>query len=160
MSIFNKFKKMTGPERKPKTASKSAVKEKKAEAVEEAAVRPARLPARQEKRTEAAPTEAKAKISDTAWRILKYPRVSEKSALLAEANQYVFNVFPKANKIEIKQAVEKLYNVTVKQVRVVNIPPKKRRLGRTEGFRKGLKTGYRKAIVALKKGQTIDIMPH
>ena len=80
--------------------------------------------------------------------------------LLTEANQYVFNVFPKANKIEIKRAVEKLYNVTVERVRVINIPPKKRRLGRTEGFRKGLKTGYRKAIVALQKGQTIDTMPH
>lgn len=156
MSIFNKLKKMTGPEWKPKTASKPAAKAKKVETVEEAAM----SAARPEKRTGAAPTETKAKIGDTAWRILKNPRVSEKSALLTEVNQYVFNVFPKANKIEIKRAVEKLYNVKVERVRVVNIPPKKRRLGRTEGFRKGLKTGYRKAIVALKKGQTIDIMPH
>jgi len=153
MSIFNKFKKIAGPEGKPKTTSKSVVKEKKAEAVEPAEVKP-------EKRTGAISTGTKAKTSDTAWRILKNPRVSEKSALLTEANQYVFNVFPKANKIEIKRAVEKLYNVTVERVRVINIPPKKRRLGRTEGFRKGLKTGYRKAIVALKKGQTIDTMPH
>src|SRR3989338_4310349 len=142
MSIFNKFKKIAGPEGKPKTTSKSVVKEKKAEAVEPAEVKP-------EKRTGATSTGTKAKISDTAWGILKNPRVSEKSALLTEAN-----------KIEIKRAVEKLYNVTVERVRVINIPPKKRRLGRTEGFRKGLKTGYRKAIVALKKGQTIDIMPH
>lgn len=143
MSILNKFKKITGQEEKPKAAFKAGGKEKKAEAVKEA---PAGA--------------AKTRISDTTWRILKSPRVSEKAAFLSGMNQYVFNVFPKANKLEIKRAVEKLYNVTVERVRVVNVPAKKRRLGRTEGFRKGLKTGYRKAIVTLEKGQTIDIMPH
>lgn len=89
-------------------------------------------------------------------RVLRAPFISEKAAVLADSGKYIFEVFPNANKIEIKKAVERLYGVSVTQVNVVNLPPKKRRRGRFEG----LKSGVRKAIVTLKKGHTIEIMPH
>ena len=90
-----------------------------------------------------------------AWRILKEPHITEKATFLAQENQYVFRVFPDANKTEIKKAIEELYGVEVERVRIVNIPKKRRRLGRIEGWRKG----YKKAMVKLKPGQKIEIIP-
>jgi len=87
--------------------------------------------------------------------VLDSPHIAEKSTELLEINQYVFKVSDKANKIEIKKAVEELYGVEVVSVRVINVHRKKRRVGRTQGWR----AGYKKAIVKLKKGQEIDIMP-
>jgi len=74
---------------------------------------------------------------------------------LAERNQYVFKVFPDANKIEIKKAIKEIYGADVEEVRIINVPRKKRRRGRIEGWRKG----YKKAIVKIKEGQTIEILP-
>ena len=90
-----------------------------------------------------------------AWRVLKEPHITEKATFLAQENQYVFRVFPDANKTEIKKAIEELYGVEVERVRIVNIPKKRRRLGRIEGWRKG----YKKAMVKLKPGQKIEIIP-
>lgn len=95
--------------------------------------------------------------TDQAYRILKNPHVTEKATLLAkERNQYVFKVWPGANKIEVKKAIEDLYGVDVLAVRVINIPAKKRRVGRISGWRKG----YKKAIVKIKEGQKIEVLPH
>ena len=58
------------------------------------------------------------------------------------------------NKNEIKNAVEGIYKVDVLSVNLIKIPAKKRRLGRTEGFRKA----YRKAVVKIKNGQKIEIL--
>jgi large subunit ribosomal protein L23 len=63
-------------------------------------------------------------------------------------------VSPNYNKNEIKNAVEGIYNVDVLSVNVIKIPSKKRRLGKTEGFRKA----YKKAIVKIKNGQKIEIL--
>ncbi|MCD6550603.1 50S ribosomal protein L23 [bacterium] len=90
-----------------------------------------------------------------AYRILKEPHITEKSTMLNERNEYVFKVYPKANKAEIKKAIESLYNIDVLDVRVINVHQKSRRLGRTTGFRKG----YKKAIVKIKEGQKIEILP-
>lgn len=90
-----------------------------------------------------------------AHRILKEPHISEKSTRLGSQNQYTFKVWPQSNKSEIKKAVEKIWGVDVEKVRIVNIPSKKRRLGRTEGRR----PGFKKAIVTLKEGQKIDVLP-
>jgi len=90
-----------------------------------------------------------------AWRVLKEPHITEKATFLAQENQYVFKVFPDANKTEIKKAIEELYGVEVEKVRIINVPKKRRRLGRIEGWRKG----YKKAIVKLKPGQKIEIIP-
>ena len=86
--------------------------------------------------------------------IVKAPVITEKSANLGqERGQYVFKVDPKANKTEIKQAIEKLFNVKVQEIRTVNVKPKKRRVGRYAG-----KTNRsKKAIVTLAEGQTIEL---
>ena len=90
-----------------------------------------------------------------AYRILKTPHVTEKATDLVKKNQYVFNIYPKTNKVEIKKTIEDLYGVEVRAVKIVNIPPKKRKLGKTKGWR----AGYKKAIVRIKEGQKIEVLP-
>jgi len=92
---------------------------------------------------------------DIAYRVLKSPQVTEKSADLTEKNQYTFKVWPEVNKIEIKKAIEGLYNVDVLSVKIIKVPPKKRRLGKILGWRKG----YKKAIIKLGEGQKIEVLP-
>jgi len=92
---------------------------------------------------------------DAAGRILISPHISEKGTFIRKQDQYIFRVAPKANKTEIKKAVESLYGVDVLSVNTVKIPKKKRRLGRTSGFKKG----YKKAIIKIKENQKIDIFP-
>lgn len=87
--------------------------------------------------------------------ILQFPHVSEKATELTKFNQYAFKVHPKANKEEIKKAIEKLYGVEVLNVRIINIPPKRRRFRQIEGWRKG----YKKAIIKIKEGQKIEVLP-
>ena len=67
----------------------------------------------------------------------------------------MFEVWPETNKTEIKKAVEGVYGVDVIKVKIIKVPRKKRRLGRISGF----KQGYKKAIVKIKKGQKIEILP-
>lgn len=83
---------------------------------------------------------------------LKFQYVSEKSTRLQEEGKYVFAVSRVANKNEIKKQVAKQYKVEVKDVHMVNLPAKKRIVGRFMGF----KAGARKAIVTLAKGQKIE----
>ena len=85
--------------------------------------------------------------------IIKAPVVTEKSAALAQEGKYVFKVDPKANKTEIKMAIEKLFNVKVEEISTINVVPKKRRVGRYSGMSNRCK----KAIVKLAEGQTIDL---
>ncbi|OGM98516.1 MAG: 50S ribosomal protein L23 [Candidatus Yanofskybacteria bacterium RIFCSPLOWO2_01_FULL_41_34] len=87
-----------------------------------------------------------------AYRVLKNFYVSEKASLLNGFNQYVFKVFRNSNKSQIRKQVEKLFNVKVKGVKVLNMPRKRRDLGRHPGFR----SEFKKAIVGLEKGQTIE----
>ena len=85
--------------------------------------------------------------------VLKKPVFTEKSMTLqAEENKYTFDVDVNANKIEIKQAVEAMFDVKVESVNVMNIKPKTKRVGRYEG-----KTNRRrKAIDKLAEGSTIN----
>ena len=86
--------------------------------------------------------------------IIKAPVVTEKSANLGqEKNVYSFFVDPKANKTEIKLAIEKIFNVKVVDIKTINVHPKKRRVGRYEG----LTNRRKKAIVKLAPGQTIEL---
>lgn len=87
--------------------------------------------------------------------VIKSPHITEKASGLNALNQYVFKVFPRANKIQIKKAVQQLYGVKVEGVRILTMPSKKRKLGRFEGE----KSGFKKAIVKLAEGQKIDIVP-
>ena len=90
-----------------------------------------------------------------AYRFLISAHVTEKSGLLADKGSYVFLVTKDSNKYEIKKAVQELYGVKVESVRMINLPGKERRLGRSVGF----KPGNRKAIVKLVAGEKIDLMP-
>ena len=85
--------------------------------------------------------------------IIKAPVVTEKSAREGqERNQYSFYVDPRANKTEIKEAIEKLFKVNVIELRTINVHPRKKRVGRYTG----LTNRRKKAIVKLAEGQTID----
>ncbi|AOU99719.1 50S ribosomal protein L23 [Acidihalobacter yilgarnensis] len=90
---------------------------------------------------------------DRMLQVLVAPHVSEKATLLAEsAHQHVFKVLPDATKLEIRKAVEALFSVQVKEVRVVNIKGKSKMFGRRPGKRNGL----RKAYVTLREGSDIE----
>jgi large subunit ribosomal protein L23 len=85
--------------------------------------------------------------------ILLSPHVTEKTAIIGESsNQYVFQVVTNATKPEVKQAVEKLFEVEVDAVRVVNVKGKTKRTG----YRMGQRKNWKKAYVRVKEGQTID----
>ena len=90
-----------------------------------------------------------------AYQSLKFPHITEKATDLSKQNLYVFKIRPRANKVTVREAIEKLYGVDVVSVGIVKVPPKKRRLGRIEGWRKG----YKKAIVKIKEGQKIEVLP-
>lgn len=89
-------------------------------------------------------------------KILKGFRVTEKAANLQVANQYTFTVDEDANAIAISQAVEKLFNVKVERVNVINVKGKVK-LSRVRRNSVGIKGKMKKAIVTLKKGDTIQI---
>ena len=84
--------------------------------------------------------------------IIFAPIITEKSASLEDKNTYVFKVDVRANKTQIKQAVEKAFNVKVEKINTLNVNPKTKRVGRYTG-----KTNrYKKAIVKLAEGHTIS----
>ena len=86
--------------------------------------------------------------------IIKAPVITEKSANLAQnEGKYAFKVDPKANKTEIKNAIEKIFNVKVIEISTINEKVKKKRVGRDSG----LTNRSKKAIVKLAEGQTIDL---
>lgn len=84
--------------------------------------------------------------------IIIAPVITERSALLEQEGKYVFKVDTKANKVQIKQAIEKIFNVKVESVNTMNSHPKKKRVGRYTG----MTNKYKKAIVKLAKGSTIS----
>ena len=86
--------------------------------------------------------------------IIKAPVITEKSANLAQnEGNYAFKVDEKANKTEIKNAIEKIFNVKVIEISTINEKVKKKRVGRYSG----LTNRSKKAIVKLAEGQTIDL---
>jgi len=87
------------------------------------------------------------------YNIIKEPHISEKATDLAEKNKYTFKVYANSNKPEIKKSVEGIYGVNVLDVNIIKAPHKKRRLGKTQGFKKG----FIKAVVTIKEGQKIEI---
>jgi large subunit ribosomal protein L23 len=90
------------------------------------------------------------------YKILREPCISEKATQLSDQNKYTFKVYPNANKTQIAKAIASLYGAKVKSINIINVKPKKRVLRGIEGT----KTGYKKAIVTLEKGEKIEILPH
>ena len=151
MAILDIFK-------KKKIEKKEIIKkEKKEKKTEEAPKAPKIV---KEEKVEKAPsvvrkaTKKRKKFSGS-YRVLKIPHVTEKATDLTKQDQYIFRVQSETNKIEVKKTVEDLYNIDVVSVQIINVPPKRRRLGKTLGWRKG----YKKAIVRIKEGQKIEVLP-
>ncbi|MBT4121638.1 50S ribosomal protein L23 [bacterium] len=98
---------------------------------------------------------SKVKNDDTgiAYKVLIKPLVTEKGTFLATENKYLFEVGLKANKKQIKKAIKATYNVDVTKVNIIPVKGKKVRYGKVKGKTKNRK----KAIVTLKKGQTIEV---
>ena len=87
------------------------------------------------------------------YSIIKRPHVTEKTSLTSDADNTITLVVDRdANKIEIKQAVEQLFNVQVASVRTVTVAGKVKRFGRSYGKRQN----WKKAYIKLKEGQTVD----
>lgn len=85
--------------------------------------------------------------------IIIKPVVTEKSVDLMQENKYCFKVAKDANKIEIKNAIEEIFKVTVTNVNTVNVHGKMKRMGRTQG-----KTAsWKKAVVTLREGDSIEV---
>ncbi|MDJ0515335.1 MAG: 50S ribosomal protein L23 [Okeania sp. SIO2F4] len=83
--------------------------------------------------------------------IIKNPVVTEKATRLMELNQYTFDVDPRATKPMIKEVIEQLFEVKVTGINTLNLPRKKRRVGKFMGF----KPRYKRAIVTLEDGEPI-----
>ena len=110
-----------------------------------------------EVKKEAKPVKKGKKAEDASiYAVINHQHITEKASDLMSLNKYTFKVFPGANKDMVRKAIEKLYGVKVKGVNMVTLPSKSVRLGKHEG----VKGGFKKAIVTLHKGHTIEIAPH
>jgi large subunit ribosomal protein L23 len=133
MSILDRFKKEEGA-KKPKAQQKKQKKEKK-------------------KAPKAKVEKSKARTESNAYRVLVNPLISEKATDMGQDNKYIFIVNKKATKTEIKQAIKDVYGVKPLSVKTINVIGKQRRYGRVLG-----KTSdYKKAVIALPEGETIEI---
>jgi large subunit ribosomal protein L23 len=86
--------------------------------------------------------------------ILRSPVITEKATILREGNTYTFRVDPRANKIQIRQAVESIFEVKVKSVRTLPLPQKKKR----QGVAVGMTSKGKKAYVKLRAGDSIELV--
>ncbi len=94
-------------------------------------------------------------IEKDVYGILRKPRITEKGAVMGSLNNsVVFEVAPDSNKIEIRKAVEKIFDVKVKSVRTMNYLGKTKRVGRNIGRKKA----WKKAYVVLEQGSSIDVV--
>lgn len=85
--------------------------------------------------------------------IIIKPVVTEKSVDLMQENKYCFKVAKDANRIEIKNAIEEIFKVTVVNVNTVNVHGKMKRMGRTQG----MTASWKKAVVTLREGDSIEV---
>ncbi len=89
------------------------------------------------------------------YEIIKKPLITEKGSKLKESqNKIVLQVSPDANKIEIKNAVEAVFKVKVDEVRTMVFKGKRKRLG----ARQGVRSDWKKAVITLKEGQTVEYL--
>ena len=84
---------------------------------------------------------------------IRNPIITEKATILSEQNKTVFKVHDKANKKNIKKNIEKIFKVNVIKINIINLKSKKK----LKQGRLSTKSGFKKAIVTLKKGQSIDL---
>jgi large subunit ribosomal protein L23 len=84
---------------------------------------------------------------------IRSPIITEKATILSDQNKIVFKVHNKATKVSIKKNIEKLFKVNVIKINTINKKPKKK----IKQGKLSTKKGYKKAIITLKKGQSIDL---
>jgi len=137
MSILDKLKKSKAKKQKvdAKKSTKLTIAKKKATKTQKKLTKP-----------------ATAKAAQFAS-VLHSPHITEKSTDLNSDNAYVFKVSKNANKTQIGQAIQAIYSIKPIAVRIINMKGKKVRYGRIQGIRKN----WKKAIVILPKGKTIDV---
>ena len=87
--------------------------------------------------------------------LVKYPVLTEKSVRLLDVNQYTFDIDVKLTKPQIKNLIQETFQVDVIAVNTHRPPRKRKRLGYTQGY----KTSYKRAIITIKRGQSIQILP-
>ena len=87
--------------------------------------------------------------------LIKQAWLTERAGDVCALGKYIFIISSKANKPEIKKAIEQTYKVKVRNVNIINIKSKPRRMGRNLGRT----SNYKKAIITLRKGEKMDIMP-
>ena len=85
--------------------------------------------------------------------VIVEPIITEAATESVEEGKYIFKISARGNKLQVKQAIEKIYTVKVEKVNTISIPKKARSRGRILGWKKG----YRKAVITLKKGDKIDV---
>ena len=85
--------------------------------------------------------------------LIKYPIITDKATRLIENNQYTFAIDPKATKTQVKASIEYLFKIRVKAINTQNLPQKTRRVGKFLGR----KAKYKKAIVTLNQGDSINL---
>lgn len=94
---------------------------------------------------------------DLTW-VIRNPRITEKAALSAEKNVYVFEVSSDATKSQIAEAVSEVYKVKPLAVNIAKVPSKKVVRRKSDGVKSGYKPGRKKAYVYLKKGDVIQFV--
>ncbi len=87
------------------------------------------------------------------FNVLIRPVITEKNTLLGEHGKYTFEVDRKANKPQVREAVERAFRVNVVDVNIANMPGKMRRVGRS----RGITSPWKKAVVTLREGQKIEL---
>jgi large subunit ribosomal protein L23 len=87
------------------------------------------------------------------YEIIRRPIITEKTTMLGDQHQYAFEVAWNANKVEVKRAVEQIFKVNVRAVNMLHVRAKSRRMGRSQG----MTTPWKKAIVTLQAGQSIEL---
>jgi large subunit ribosomal protein L23 len=135
--------------RKKEESSKKQVKAPSVKVVKKEKAKPAAV----ESASAESQQSVAAKKKHEAFKVLLRPVITEKTTYLEGGNQYCFEVSPRTNKVEIKKAIEGAFGVHVEGVRIINSKGKQVRYGRMEGTRKNRK----KAIVAIKKGERIEL---
>lgn len=90
--------------------------------------------------------------------LIKKPLITEKANMLNARGQYVFEVDPKANKIEIKKAIEEMFEVNIVSIRTARVKGKIKTKITRGGLMRGKTPTRKKTIITLKEGQTIDVV--
>jgi large subunit ribosomal protein L23 len=137
-----------------KAKAPKAEKSAKEKVVKEKAAKPAKAAAPKAEKAPKAAKGGKKDVKAYLYDIIRQPVVTEKSTMASEYGKVVFKVAPSASKSDVKEAVEALFGVKVTKVNTLN------RAGKTKRFRgmPGRQNHYKKAVVTLAQGQTIDAM--